>query len=178
MERVFQGAEITVLFSDGWLDNWRCNRGMDMNEQDKAAQAEPVVLNDDWTPPKNKQDPIYIVGKGWQCDEMPPAGTKLYTEAPAVAQEPVVWECKAGGLKSLTQKQYDKQPDKIKAHYTLIPAVAVNEQLLCALTNLRQVVRERNSLGMDWMDLFDRLMEALLDSESAIEAAEKMIGEP
>lgn len=57
-------------------------------------------------------------------------------------------------------------------------AVQVNEQLLCALTNLRQVVRERNSLGMDWMDLFDRLMEALIDSKSAIEAAEKLIGEP
>ena len=45
----------------------------------QAVQAEPV-----------EQDPIYIVGSGWQCDAYPTLGTKLYTEAPAVAQgEPV-----------------------------------------------------------------------------------------
>jgi len=24
-------------------------------------------------------EPVYVVGKGWQVDEMPPVGTKLYT---------------------------------------------------------------------------------------------------
>lgn len=31
---------------------------------------------------RQKQEPIYIVGKGWQCDEMPPEGMKLYTTPP------------------------------------------------------------------------------------------------
>jgi hypothetical protein len=36
-------------------------------------------------------------------------------------QERVVWECKAGGLKPLSQRLYDLQPDNIKRHYTRIP---------------------------------------------------------
>lgn len=36
-------------------------------------------------------------------------------------QEPVAWECKAGGLKPLTQAQYDNQTDNIKRHYSRIP---------------------------------------------------------
>jgi hypothetical protein len=41
----------------------------------------------------------------------------------ALAQqaEPVVWECKAGGLKPLSQRLHDLQPDNIKRHYTPIP---------------------------------------------------------
>jgi hypothetical protein len=35
--------------------------------------------------------------------------------------EPVAWECKAGGLKPLTQAQYDNQTDNIKRHYSRIP---------------------------------------------------------
>ena len=36
------------------------------------------------------QEPVYVVGKGWNCDEMPAEGTKLYTNpAPQPAQEPV-----------------------------------------------------------------------------------------
>lgn len=34
--------------------------------------------------------------------------------------EPVAWECKAGGLKRLTQHQYEAQSDAIKRHYTRI----------------------------------------------------------
>jgi hypothetical protein len=34
--------------------------------------------------------------------------------------EPVAWECKAGGLKRLSQRQYERQPEKIKRHYTRI----------------------------------------------------------
>ena len=43
---------------------------------------------------------------------------------PAAAQaepvEPVAWECKAGGLKPLTQRQYDAQTAATKRHYTRI----------------------------------------------------------
>jgi hypothetical protein len=35
-------------------------------------------------------------------------------------QEPVAWECKAGGLKPLSQRLYELQPDGIKRHYTRI----------------------------------------------------------
>ena len=41
-------------------------------------------------------------------------------QQPEPVQEPVAWECKAGGLKALTQRQYDAQPDNIKRHYTRI----------------------------------------------------------
>jgi hypothetical protein len=34
--------------------------------------------------------------------------------------EPVAWECKAGGLKPLSQRLYDLQPDNIQRHYTRI----------------------------------------------------------
>jgi len=43
--------------------------------------------------------------------------------------EPVAWECKAGGLKKLTQTQYDAQPDKIKTHYTPIHPAHTEEQV-------------------------------------------------
>ena len=33
-------------------------------------------------------------------------------------QEPVEWECKTGGLRQLTQRQYDAQTDRTKCHYT------------------------------------------------------------
>lgn len=36
------------------------------------------------------------------------------------ALEPVVWECKVGGLMKLTQRQYDIQSDDIKRWYTRI----------------------------------------------------------
>jgi hypothetical protein len=35
-----------------------------------------------------------------------------------------VWECLAGGLKKLTQAQYESQPVKIQRHYTKIPKQA------------------------------------------------------
>ena len=34
--------------------------------------------------------------------------------------EPVAWECEAGGLKPLTQRQYDAQTANIRRHYTRI----------------------------------------------------------
>ena len=44
-------------------------------------------------------------------------------QPPEPVQEPVAWECKAGGLRRLTQRQYDAQPDNIKRHYTRIQPV-------------------------------------------------------
>jgi hypothetical protein len=38
-----------------------------------------------------------------------------------VSSEPVAWECKNGGLRRLTQRQYECQPDNIKRYYTRIP---------------------------------------------------------
>lgn len=34
--------------------------------------------------------------------------------------EPIVWECKAGGLKPLSDRLYHKQPEGIKKHYTRV----------------------------------------------------------
>lgn len=49
-----------------------------------------------------------------------------------------VWECKAGGLKKLTQKQYDAQPEYIKRHYTKIPE---NTSLDKAVSLMRDTLR-------------------------------------
>lgn len=38
--------------------------------------------------------------------------------AAQLSAEPIVWECQAGGLKPLSQRLYDAQPDDIKRHYT------------------------------------------------------------
>jgi len=53
--------------------------------------------------------------------------TPLYehpSAQPPAQAEPIVWECKAGGLKKLTQAQYEAQPDNIKLHYTRIESQA------------------------------------------------------
>ena len=48
-----------------------------------------------------------------------PAGERQVEQPEADA-----WECRSGGLKPLSQRLYDRQPDKIKRHYTRIkPAV-------------------------------------------------------
>lgn len=39
---------------------------------------------------------------------------------PQPVQEPVTWECLAGGFKKLTEKQYAAQPESIKRHYSRI----------------------------------------------------------
>lgn len=41
-------------------------------------------------------------------------------DKPVEPVEPVAWECKAGGLKPLTQRQYDAQTAATKRHYTRI----------------------------------------------------------
>lgn len=53
-----------------------------------------------------------------------PGVKALYRAALAAQQapqaEPVAWECKAGGLKPLTDAQYRKQRANIQRHYTRI----------------------------------------------------------
>jgi hypothetical protein len=56
-----------------------------------------------------------------------PLGTKTWAAIGALRarlaqpeQKAVAWECKAGGLRRLTQRQYEAQPDNIKRHYTRI----------------------------------------------------------
>ena len=46
---------------------------------------------------------------------------RMALDQPEQEPEPVAWECKAGGLKPLTQAQYEKQTDSIKRHYSRIP---------------------------------------------------------
>ena len=59
--------------------------------------------------------------------------------ADQVAEPPkLVWECKAGGLKKLTQEQYDKQTDNIKIHYTQIEE-PTREQLLHMAKEVRSL---------------------------------------
>jgi len=65
--------------------------------------------------------------------------TKVYLDAPRTAleqAEPAVWECKAGGLKPLTQRQYDMQPANIQRHYTQ----------LIQMTDLRQPLNEAREI--------------------------------
>lgn len=55
-------------------------------------------------------------------DEMRAALAAALAVQPA---EPVAWECKAGGLKPLTQRQYDAQPERIRRHYSRIQPARV-----------------------------------------------------
>lgn len=48
------------------------------------------------------------------------AGQAEMDMAKRIEAELVAWECKAGGLKRLTQHQYEAQSDAIKRHYTRI----------------------------------------------------------
>ena len=84
-----------------------------------------------------------------------PTGSKAITALrAALAQEqaepvePVAWECKAGGLKPLTQRQYDAQTAATKRHYTRIAPpqrkpLAEEEIGRIGITHqsLRQVIR-------------------------------------
>ena len=49
-------------------------------------------------------EPIYIVGKGWQCDDMPPAGLRLYTNPTARINEDLIEALE--GFCSLMQYEY------------------------------------------------------------------------
>jgi hypothetical protein len=60
------------------------------------------------------------LGDSQPCDAEQALSAALAAQPPAPA-----WECKAGGLKKLTQDQYERQTRAIQAHYTRIePAPA------------------------------------------------------
>jgi hypothetical protein len=73
--------------------------------------------------------------------------------------EPVAWECKAGGLKRLTQHQYEAQSDAIKRHYTRIqPAQQpLTEEKIADLFGV--ACRETFS-GLERFIYFTRLVES------------------
>ena len=58
----------------------------------------------------------------WDADQKDAANVSLQDALIFISKkkEELVWECKPGGLKKLTQRQYEKQTDKIKRHYTKI----------------------------------------------------------
>ena len=136
----------------------------------QAVQAEPV-----------EQDPIYIVGSGWQCDAYPTLGTKLYTEAPAVAQgEPVAWAnfAENGNIRVWTtvpsdmKKLADLNNCELVALYTHpAPAVAnppadVVRELVEALNRLISVAER-----CDGWESFPR--SALEDASVALKSAKE-----
>lgn len=82
-------------------------------------------------------------------------------------QEPVAWECKAGGLNRLTQRQYDVQPDRIKRHYTRT-APLQRDELLQALQTLVHVCQR-----MDLKHQAERPSEA--EYQAAMQAAQAAI---
>ena len=63
---------------------------------------------------------------------LPAAPTKRAEDAGKLAvpsAEPVAWECRAGGLRPLTQAQYEAQPPSIQRHYTKMQPAAVPQPL-------------------------------------------------
>ena len=56
------------------------------------------------------------------CTDSNAAGQpgSVYPAPPKQQAEPVAWECKAGGLKPLSQRQYETQTANIQRHYTQI----------------------------------------------------------
>lgn len=77
----------------------------------RAALAAPA------TAPEQKR-PINCGTGHCSCIECVMPDGPLYH--PATAPEQPSWKCKVGGLKKLTQSQYDRQPDSIRQHYTRI----------------------------------------------------------
>lgn len=81
-------------------------------------------ITDDWCNFMNEEHRKNTIEDGrWEI-------RALYTHpAPQKAAQPVddlvIWECKAGGLKRLSQKIYDKQSDAIKRWYSRIPTPQV-----------------------------------------------------
>ena len=84
-----------------------------MNEKERAVMQQALeALTVAWQ--QNPRCPR------WQITESMHALRAALAQQAEPAQEPVAWECKAGGLKALTQRQYDAQTAAIKRHYTRI----------------------------------------------------------
>ena len=80
------------------------------DEKARGWTEEPL-----YTAPPQRAEPLIN-----QCGETCERAKLCAVCASKLAEpvEPVAWECKAGGLKALTQRQYDAQPPNIKRHYT------------------------------------------------------------
>ena len=65
-------------------------------------------------------DPLEVSFDEAKCEAAITALRAALAQQAEPAQEPVAWECKAGGLKPLTQRQYDAQTAATKRHYTRI----------------------------------------------------------
>lgn len=64
--------------------------------------------------------------------------------------ESAEWECKAGGLRPLSQRLYDKQPDAIKQHYTRIkPAVLLTDEQILSAMWAAEIYIEDSVAGQD-----------------------------
>jgi hypothetical protein len=85
--------------------------------------------------------------------------------------EPSAWECKAGGLKPLSQRLYDKQPDAIKQHYTRIQPPS---ELVWAARDAVERYEARQhglrDLHPDDREAFDEAIDALRRALDAPEA--------
>ena len=102
-----------------------------MNEQERAAMQQALEALEacdaalaeelaawDIDPPLH-----HVLEASNSCGPSITALSAALAQPPEPVQEPVAWECKAGGLRRLTQRQYDAQPDNIKRHYTRIQPV-------------------------------------------------------
>lgn len=87
------------------------------------------------------------------------AGQAEMDMAKRIEAEPVAWECKAGGLKRLTQHQYEAQSDAIKRHYTRIQPERqpLTEEKIADLFSV--ACRETFS-GLERFIYFTRLVES------------------
>ena len=59
-------------------------------------------------------------GKDYRTESFPSIQDAIEQELAKLKQEPIVWECKVGGLKPLTQRQYEAQTNSIRRYYTRI----------------------------------------------------------
>ncbi len=78
--------------------------------------------------------------------------------------EPVAWECEAGGLKPLTQRQYDAQTANIRRHYTRIAPPQRNP---LTKESLLYIYNQLPNWGMD----MDSLPQGLEKFARAVERA-------
>jgi hypothetical protein len=54
---------------------------LESNEYENIRETKELLAQPEQEP-EQSEHPIYIIGIGWQCDEMPAEGVKLYTAPP------------------------------------------------------------------------------------------------
>jgi len=67
--KFFRECNVDCNVDDDVMVGWFANAMMAMHDH----------IYQTTQPEQTKQEPAYIVGIGWQCDEMPEEGIKLYT---------------------------------------------------------------------------------------------------